>query len=78
MGLFAQQPEEPTEWAGLPDEPLKPRTDAELLADDARPEASPASLLGLGEAHVASIEVDIADAPGAAASGADSADRPQS
>ena len=33
MGLFVQRPEEPTEWAGLPSEPLPPRSLAEQLAD---------------------------------------------
>lgn len=31
MGLFAQLPEEPSEWAGLPSEPDRPETDAERL-----------------------------------------------
>ncbi|GAA1468418.1 hypothetical protein [Microbacterium thalassium] len=36
MGLFTQRPEEPTEWAGLPGEPLRPASAAERL-DDAAP-----------------------------------------
>lgn len=31
MGLFQQLPEEPTEWAGLPSEPLQPETAAQRL-----------------------------------------------
>lgn len=59
MGLFAQQPEEPTEWAGLPGEPLKPRTRAELLPDETAPDAAPDALLGLGGASVASISIPV-------------------
>lgn len=34
MGLFTQKPEEPTEWAGLPSEPVKGHdTDLEQGAD---------------------------------------------
>jgi hypothetical protein len=32
MGLFSTRPEEPTEWAGLPSEPARDRTEAESLA----------------------------------------------
>ena len=31
MGLFTPRPEEPTEWAGLPSEPLEVRSPAESL-----------------------------------------------
>ncbi len=31
MGIFQQRPEEPSEWAGLPDEPWQPRLPAETL-----------------------------------------------
>lgn len=31
MGLFASLPEEPSEWAGLPSEPLEPESEAERL-----------------------------------------------
>ena len=33
MGLFSARPEEPTEWAGLPSEPVPDRSEAESLAD---------------------------------------------
>lgn len=42
MGLFTQRPEEPTEWAGLPSEPISEVSPAELL-----PEPAP-DLPGLG------------------------------
>lgn len=32
MGLFSTRPEEPTEWAGLPSEPARDRSEAESLA----------------------------------------------
>jgi hypothetical protein len=32
MGIFATRPEDPFEWAGIPSEPARPKTDAELLA----------------------------------------------
>ncbi|WP_347345762.1 hypothetical protein [Microbacterium sp.] len=41
MGMFTQRPEDPTEWAGLPSEPLEPRSAADRLAD-----APSISLLG--------------------------------
>lgn len=34
MGLFSPRPEEPTEWAGLPSEPLESRSPADRLATD--------------------------------------------
>ncbi len=62
MGLFTQRPEEPSEWAGLPGEPARPRTQAEVLPDDGRPEASPSGLLGLIDAPVTSIAIAAAPA----------------
>lgn len=64
MGLFVQRPEEPSEWAGLPGEPQRRRTRAEMLPDDAGADASPAGLLGLGTASVASIEIPLESADG--------------
>lgn len=65
MGLFVQRPEEPSEWAGLPGEPVRQRTRAEMLPDDEHPEASPAGLLGLVDALIASIEIPVPPAEGA-------------
>ena len=59
MGLFVQRPEEPSEWAGLPGEPARARTRAELLPDDARPAASPTDLLGLGGTSTTSLEIPV-------------------
>lgn len=59
MGLFVQRPEEPSEWAGLPGEPVRPRSRAEELPDDTAPEASPVSLLGLVDAPVTSVQVPV-------------------
>ncbi|KQR25045.1 hypothetical protein [Microbacterium sp. Leaf151] len=59
MGLFVQRPEEPSEWAGLPGEPARPRTKAELLPDDDRPIASPTGLLGIGNDSTTSIAIPL-------------------
>lgn len=39
--MFTQRPDDPAEWAGLPSEPLAPRSLADQL-----PDAPPISLLG--------------------------------
>lgn len=61
MGLFVQRPEEPSEWAGLPGEPVRPRTKAELLPDEDQPAASPTGLLGLADASTTSIAIPLGD-----------------
>ncbi|MFJ6652156.1 hypothetical protein ACIQLJ_05085 [Microbacterium sp. NPDC091313] len=68
MGLFAQQPEEPARWAGLPGEPKTRRTPSELLPDDASPGASPDALPGWDAASAVSISIavpvtEVVDAP---------------
>ena len=55
MGLFSARPEEPTEWAGLPSEPLPPRSAAETLSDG----PPPTDLGALG----ASISISIPVVP---------------
>lgn len=51
MGLFASRPEEKSEWAGLPAEPLREQSDAELLPPPAadpfaiRPDAAAGSIV---------------------------------
>ncbi|WP_176776623.1 MULTISPECIES: hypothetical protein [unclassified Microbacterium] len=65
MGLFVQRPEEPSEWAGLPGEPVRHRSRAEVLPDDEGAEASPAGLLGLVDAPVASIDIPLPSVDGA-------------
>lgn len=63
MGLFTQRPEEPSEWAGLPSEPIRPKSGAELLSDEAPPADALGSLLGRG--GVSSISIPLAvPAPG--------------
>lgn len=47
MGLFVQRPEEPSEWAGLPGEPLRSRSRAEALPDDEPVDAAATNLAGL-------------------------------
>ncbi|MDR6166232.1 hypothetical protein QE367_000436 [Microbacterium paludicola] len=58
MGLFMQRPEEPSEWAGLPSEPVRRKSNAELLPDEPPP-ADPAGDL-LGGGGIASISIPLA------------------
>lgn len=46
--MFTQRPEDPTEWAGLPSEPLEPRPLADRL-----PDVPPPPLLGTGGTSIA-------------------------
>ncbi|MFS0714843.1 hypothetical protein ABC195_13270 [Microbacterium sp. 2P01SA-2] len=71
MGLFMQRPEEPSEWAGLPSEPLRRKSNAELLPDEA-PLADPAGVPfgGVGISSVG-IPIDISAVPEAADAHAD-------
>jgi len=57
MGLFASQPENPFEWAGLPSEPLGPHNDAELLET---PPVDPYAISTSGGST--SIAIDVVDA----------------
>lgn len=57
MGIFAQRPEEPTEWAGLPGEPRRAQSRAEMLPEGEVSSASSPDLLGVGEAQLSSISV---------------------
>ncbi|MCJ1706726.1 hypothetical protein [Microbacterium sp. VKM Ac-2923] len=59
MGLFVQRPEEPSEWAGLPGEPARPRTRAELLPDDEQRAAAPTDLLGLAGTTTTSVVISL-------------------
>lgn len=54
-----QRPEEPSEWAGLPGEPLRPRSPAEVLPDDGPVDAASAGLLGVGDVPFSSISVPL-------------------
>jgi hypothetical protein len=62
MGLFMQRPEEPTEWAGLPGEPVRPRSRAEVLPDDGSADPSTTGLLGVGEVPLSSIIIPLTPA----------------
>ncbi|MET0736259.1 MAG: hypothetical protein ABWY55_11560 [Microbacterium sp.] len=55
MGLFQHRPEDPTEWAGLPSEPLHDEWAAERL-----PDAAPAPAVLPGEG-VGSIRIPLPD-----------------
>jgi hypothetical protein len=70
MGLFASKPEEPSEWAGLPSEPLGALSDSELLGDP--PTAD--MLLGDTPPGVASITIPAVPEPTASDAG-DATDR---
>ncbi len=54
-----QRPEEPSEWAGLPGEPFRPRSPAEVLPDDGLVDAASAGLLGVGDVPLSSISVPL-------------------
>ncbi|MFE1644751.1 hypothetical protein ACFM35_04125 [Microbacterium sp. P01] len=56
MGLFSSRPEEPTEWAGLPSEPLSEKSPAEQLADAA---ASADLLAFQGSSSIESILIPV-------------------
>jgi hypothetical protein len=70
MGQFTTRPEEPTEWAGLPSEPIESRSEAESLAPPIGT-ADPLALLGTAiesvvipvtpEVEIAQTAVDSAE-----------------
>jgi hypothetical protein len=62
MGLFMQRPEEPSEWAGLPGEPVRPRSPAEVLPDDGSADAVTTGILGVGEVPLSSIVIPLTPA----------------
>ena len=65
MGLFMQRPEEPSEWAGLPSEPLR-RSPTEMLVDEP-PLADPASMLLGGQSGLSSVVIPaVPSSPGVA------------
>ncbi|MFF0910289.1 hypothetical protein ACFWZW_06325 [Microbacterium enclense] len=59
MGLFASRPEEPTEWAGLPGEPLQPRSVADLLPDEGDRDATAPDALGLLGGATVSVGIPV-------------------
>jgi hypothetical protein len=62
MGLFASRPEDPFEWAGIPSEPARAQTDAELLEE---PPVDPFAIAPGPAGGSISISVDVvADEPG--------------
>ncbi|WJM17091.1 hypothetical protein [Microbacterium arborescens] len=69
MGLFMQRPEEPSEWAGLPSEPVRRTSNAELLPNEPPP-ADPAGDL-LGGGGIASITIPLPVPSEPAGEGAD-------
>lgn len=69
MGLFTQRPEEPSEWAGLPAEPMGPRNPAERLGEG--PTASDWSPDLLTETPVTATWIEIPVDPADTADGSD-------
>lgn len=57
MGLFAARPEEPTEWAGLPSEPLTADSLGSLLPDSAATDAG--GLFGIAPVESIAISVPL-------------------
>lgn len=55
MAQFTSRPEEPTEWAGLPSEPLASRSDVESLAEP----GDSADSLGIFSTAVASVAIPV-------------------
>lgn len=54
MGLFQHRPEEPTEWAGLPSEPLEPESAVERL------DTAPVDPFALNFSSATSVVVPVA------------------
>lgn len=52
-----QRPEEPSEWAGLPSEPIRRKSGAELLPDEP-PAADPAGAL-FGASGISSVGIPV-------------------
>ncbi|TQJ31798.1 hypothetical protein FBY39_2281 [Microbacterium sp. SLBN-146] len=48
MGLFQHRPEDPTEWAGLPSEPLDDESAVDRLPDSAAVDPALTALFGGG------------------------------
>ena len=70
MGIFSTRPEEPTEWAGLPSEPVASRSEAESLAAQTE---SADSLAFLGTT-IESIVIPVVPVVETAQTAADSAE----
>lgn len=70
MGLFSSRPEEPSEWAGLPAEPLPQRSDAEMLRGDGATPWQP-DLTAAHPEQTTSIEIPVTDFLGGAPDAAD-------
>lgn len=56
MGMFTQRPEEPTEWAGLPSEPLDPEWISQQLSGAT---AGPDSTLLAGGVTSVALSIDM-------------------
>ncbi|WP_349308264.1 hypothetical protein [Microbacterium sp. MM2322] len=63
MGLFTQRPEEPSEWGGLPSEPLDPRSPVERLGDGPTAGDWSPDLLSEAPTTATWIEIPVDPAP---------------
>ncbi|MFI8631795.1 hypothetical protein ACIGEP_04260 [Microbacterium sp. NPDC077663] len=63
MGLFTQRPEEPSEWAGLPAEPMEPRDPVERLGEGPSVSDWSPDLLADAPATATWIEIPVDPAP---------------
>lgn len=61
MGLFSSRPQEPSEWAGLPSEPLRAESEAERLS--AAVDVDPAGLVGGGFGSIVIPVEPVSDEP---------------
>ncbi len=66
MGLFTQRPEEPSEWAGLPAEPMRARPPADLLTDDVAGSGDATALIDAASLTSIPITMPASDVTGEA------------
>lgn len=72
--MFTTRPEEPTEWAGLPSEPLGPRPAAESLDE----QVVSAATVGFPGDAVTSVSIDLTPSDDAVATNGASDAEPDS
>lgn len=61
MGLFQHRPEDPTEWAGLPSEPLDDESVAQGLPGSSPVDTGLAALFGEGATTSVVVPVTVTD-----------------
>jgi len=63
MGLFTQRPEEPSEWGGLPSEPLEPTNPVDRLGEGPALGGWTPDLLSQAPVTATWIEIPVDPAP---------------